>query len=215
MDVKNDSGRNLVVALGGAGAAELRDELHRAVRQPGAELDPDRGRPVQDREAQGAPAEHDRRQPLSGLGQGHGGGRDRRRHRRARDHRLSRGSSLAGRDGVLSGRAEAGKEASDPARSSPTPAPRRPTRSSSVRQRAERLEDRVRAQDGRPHRAGTRTRKCRPASLRRRRRSPATTRRPSTSPRAARSASTQFRVAVGTSTMWGIVGVGIIAHCAR
>ena len=87
LKVKNDSGRNLVVALGGAGAAELRDELHRAVRQPGAVLDPGRGRPVQDRQAQGAPAEHDRRQPLSGLGEGLRRGRHRRRQRRARDHR--------------------------------------------------------------------------------------------------------------------------------
>ena len=69
------------------GAAELRDELHRAVRQPGAVLDPDRGRPVQDRQAQGAAAEHDRRQPLSGVGQGLRRGRHGRHQRRARDHR--------------------------------------------------------------------------------------------------------------------------------
>ena len=75
---------------GGAGAAELRDELHRAIRQPGAVFAPGRGRPVQDRQAQGAAAEHDRRQPLSGLGEGHRRGRHGRRQRRARDHRLSR-----------------------------------------------------------------------------------------------------------------------------
>ena len=50
-------------------------------------LDPDRGRPVQDRQAQGAAAEHDRRQPLSGLGEGIGRGRLGRHQRRARDHR--------------------------------------------------------------------------------------------------------------------------------
>ena len=62
LDVKNDSGRNLVVSLVGAGAAEFRNELHRAVRQPGALLDPDRGGPVQDRQVQGPAAGHDQRQ---------------------------------------------------------------------------------------------------------------------------------------------------------
>ena len=54
--------------LRGAGAAELRDLLHRAVRQPGDQLDADRGRPVEERQAQGASAEHDRRRQLSGHG---------------------------------------------------------------------------------------------------------------------------------------------------
>ena len=59
------------------GAAELRDELHRAIRQPGAERAPARCRPVQERQAQGPAAEHGRRRPLPGLGEGHRRGRHR------------------------------------------------------------------------------------------------------------------------------------------
>ena len=197
LNVKNDSGRNLVVALGGAGAAELRDELHRAVRQPGADLDSDRGRPVQDRQAQGAAAEHDRRQPLSG----------RRSRPRPRTPRADATVALE-----ITGqpqarhrrpRRRAERAAPRPARrprsrsSSPTPAPRRPTRSSSPAARraagrsssSRRPIDRI-APGAEQGSAGA-------ASPRPRRRSPATTRRPSTSPRAARPPRTQFRVAVG------------------
>ena len=95
------------------GAAEFRDELHRAIRQPGADLDSDRRRPVQDREAQGPAAEHHRRQPLSGFGQGFGRGRFGRHLGRAGDHRSAAAEHRRPR-WRTSGRAEAGKETTIP-----------------------------------------------------------------------------------------------------
>ena len=146
--------------LGGAGAAEFRDELHRAVRQPGADLDPGRGRPVQDRQAQGPAAEHDRRQPLSGFGEGLRRGRLRRRQRSRSRSPASRSFSIAGRDGVLSGRAEAGKEASIPivvTNTGTAPADEIELTSSAPSGWKIAFEPKTH----RPHRAGTRTRKSR------------------------------------------------------
>ena len=165
------------------GAEEFRDELHRAVRQPGIVLDADRRRPVQDREAQGAAAEHHRRQPLSGVGQGLGRGRLRRHQRRAGDHRPAAAQPRRPRRRAV--RPRRGRQAGRRSRSSsPTTAARRPTRSRcpAARRAAGRSSSiRRRSTRSRP----PRTRKCRPASPRRRRRSPATTRRPSPPPRAA------------------------------
>ena len=115
LNIKNDSGRNLVVSF----AARRRRISRRAspsVRQPGAVLDPDRRRAVQGRQAQGAAAEHHRRRPLSGVGQGHGRGR----HRQDRTWRsrssASRSSRSPAATGLLSARAEAGKQTLDPDR---------------------------------------------------------------------------------------------------
>ena len=80
--------------------------------------------------------------------------------RRARDHRLSRSSSIAGRDGVLSARAEAGKEASIPIVVTNTgTAPADEIELSSSAPSGWKVD--LRAEDHRPHRARTRTRKSR------------------------------------------------------
>ena len=83
------------------GAAELRRDLHRAVRQPGAERGSDRCRPVQGRQAEGASAEHGRRRQIQGHGPGRGGGRQRDHRSRPGGHRPAE-DRLSGREGVLS-----------------------------------------------------------------------------------------------------------------
>ncbi len=71
----------------GAGAAEFRGDLHRAVRQPGAQRAAARSGPVQGREAQGASAQHGRSQQVQGGGQGFRRRRHRDRRSRPRHHR--------------------------------------------------------------------------------------------------------------------------------
>ncbi len=92
LNVKNDSGRNLVVGFSAAGPPNFETSFTEQYGSAGAQLDAGRGRPVQDRQAEGAPADHDRRRHLSGHREGDRGRRQRRRQGRAGDRRLSRGS---------------------------------------------------------------------------------------------------------------------------
>ena len=153
--IKNDSGRNLV---GRAARRRRRRTSRRASPSSTAarsyQLDPGRGRPVQGHQAQGA-----RRRARSAPAAIRCSvkvvrrGRHRRRHASPLEITGQPRLSLSGRDGVLSARAEVGKEAVDPDRRHQHRhgAGRRDR---ALRQRAERLEGRVRAEDHRPHRAG-------------------------------------------------------------
>ena len=151
--IKNDSGKKLLVGLARAGAAELRDLVHRAVRQPGAQRRADRSRPVQGREAEGAPADHGRRRPAI-------------RSRCASPPRMRPPRptlvlditgqpklDITGREGVLSARGRCRGGNHDPGRWSPIPAPRRPSRSSSSGSAPSGWKVDVRAEGDRSHRA--------------------------------------------------------------
>ena len=207
--IKNDSGKKLTVSLAAAGAAEFRRHVHRAIRQPGAQRRSGRCRPDQGREAQGAPAEHGRGRQVQGRG-----ARSAPRTRRppaelALDITGQPKLDIAGREGLLSARATAGKETSIPViidqyRHRAGRADR------AVRLGAGRLEGRVRAEDDRSHRpereqgsAGA-DHADRQGDRRRLRDDACARRRAANRPRrpsASRST---------TSTMWGIAGVGII-----
>ncbi len=114
LSIKNDSPQENRGQPVGDRAAELRRHLHRAIRQPGAQCAAARCRPVEGRQAQGPAAEHGRGRQIQG------------RPRRSRPTmRRSRPSSciditgqpkidIAGREGVLSAKASAGRETSIP-----------------------------------------------------------------------------------------------------
>ena len=210
IDVKNDSGRNLVVSLGAQAPQNFETSFTEQYgSQELSSLPIDAGQSktvklkVRPPNTIGA-----NRYPVSVKATAEDASR--RHHRRARDHRPAAAQSIAGRDGVLSAAAPRPARRPRSRSSSPTPAPRRPTRSSSPAAR----------------RAAGRS-----SSIRR----PSTSIAPGqnkevqahvTPPEKAiagdyaptftaasrgDTAYTQFRVAVATSTMWGIVGVGIIA----
>ena len=171
-------------------------------------VDPGRCRPVQGRQAQGAAAEHGRRRPLSGVGARSPPRTPTPTPRSRSRSPASRKLDIAGRDGLLSARAEAGKEASIPIVGHQH-RHRAGRRDRALRHRAERLEDQLRAEDHRPHRARPEQgsagadHAAREGDRRRLRADVRASARGETG-------SAQFRVTVTTSTMWGIAGVGII-----
>ena len=122
----------------------------------------------------------------------------------------SRSSTWPAATACSAARAEAGKEATIPIVDHQH-RHRAGRRDRADQQRAERLEDRVRAQDHRPHRARTRTRRCRRAITPPEKAIAGDYAPTFNAASRGETASTQFRVAVTTSTMWGIVGAGIIA----
>ena len=209
LGIKNDSGKKVVVSLSATAPQNFDAIVHRAVRQPGAQCAAARRRPVEGRQAQGPAAEHGRGRQVQGGGQGLGRGRHRRPPSSCIDITGQPKIDIAGREGVLSAQASAGREAIDPRDPHQFRHRGRPSRSS-CRARAPsgwKIEfdpktiDRIAPNENKEVQAlVTPTDKAVAGDY-------------VTTVRAAargESASQTFRVAVTTSTLWGIVGVGLI-----
>ena len=175
LDVKNDSGKQIVVEPRGDRAAEFRGLLHRAVRQPGAQRRC-RSMPASRRTSSSRSARRTRSAPAryKVTATRHRRGRHRRQPSSASTSPASRRSSSPAAK-ACSARARRPARRPRSRSSSPTPAPRRPKQVELSGSGAERLEGRVRSEDDRPHRAEREQGSAGAASRRPPRRWPATT----------------------------------------